>query len=497
MPTVQQTTGSPKPSLISARPRFATPRRPERPTWGHRQAKIARLLGMPPMPWQREALEVAGEYDPETGVPFYHEVVLLVMRQQGKTTSELAATVDRFVSWPSRQWCVYSAQTGADARKKILKDWAPTIEQSPFGPMVKPRREGGRGGQVIKSNGHEAIEWAENGSFVETMASLEASGHGFSIQFGLVDEAWKDHDERREAALRPAMLTVPDSQLWVVSTAGNDDSTYLKRKVEAGREAAEADEGSGICYIEYSVPEEEDPFDLDVMLCYMPALCPTPGPCDCSDEWRHTVTHESLAAEQSGMDADEYRRAFGNQFVTGSLGSPIPGELWDQVQDPTASPTGRLQVALDVAEDRTSGAIAAAGDGMVELIDHRPGTGWMVEAAKALHGNWKAEIVIDGSGPAVPVADDLEDVGVSVTRMSNAGVVAACGRMYDAIADRKVKFRPSAEMDDAVHGLAKRTAGDRFMWSRTASSADITPFVAGTLAYSRQLEKVQPFVAFG
>lgn len=446
------------------------------------------MLGTPFMPWQQEFAAVAGEFDPETGAPFYREVIAVVMRQQGKTTTELSVVTDRCVSWDTRQRCVYSAQTGGDARKKMLEDWVPALDTSPLGGLIRRPR-----GQVISSNGRESIRFA-GGSFVESMASLEASGHGFTVNLGMVDEAWKDHDERREGAIRPAQMTIPDAQLWVVSTAGTEDSTYLWRKVELGREAAEADRGSGICYLEYSVPPHDDPYDLGVLLRHMPALCPTPGPCTCSDEWRHTVTQDVLAAEQQGMEVDEYRRAFGNQWIKGSGENVIPAEVWDLVQDPTASPSGKIRVGLDVSDERTSGALSASGDGMVEMVDHRPGTGWMVDAARALKDAWSAEIVIDGNGPAAPVADDLEAEGVSVTRMPTGDVIAACGRMYDAIADGKVRFRPSAEMDDAVHGLAKRVAGDRFVWSRSASTSDITPFFAATLAFSRGEQEVKPFV---
>lgn len=461
----------------AAQPRWATPRRPERPTYGPRWAKIAELLGMPFMPWQRAMADVAGEYDPETGIPFYREVDGVVMRQQGKTTLELAATVDRCLSWGVRQRCVYSAQTGRDARKKLLEDWAPTIRASSLAPLITPPR-----GKVSQANGDESIQWA-TGSFIELMASLEESGHGFSVHHGLIDEAWKDQDERREGAIRPAQMTIPDAQLWVVSTAGTDSSTYLKRKVEAGREAAMEDRGQGICYVEYSVPPDEDPFDVDVMKRWMPALCPTPGPCTCSDDWRHTVTQEVLVAEQQGMDADEYRRAFGNQWISGPADRVIPADLWDAAQDPTAQPSGRLRAALDVNEDRSSGAIAVSDGESVELVDHRPGTGWMVEAAKTLSAGWNVEIVVDGNGPAVPVAADLERDGVEVVYMSTPEVIAACGRIYDAVADGKVRVRPSGELDDAVSGLAKRPAGDRFLWSRANSTSDATPFVAATLAF--------------
>lgn len=426
------------------------------------------------MPWQREVADVACEFDPATGVPYYREVILVVMRQQGKTTTELAAATDRFVSWDRPQRITYSAQTGGDSRKKLIEDWAPALQGSPLAPLVS---------QVVRANGHESIRWA-NGSFVETMASLEASGHGFTRDFGLIDEAWKDQDERREQALRPAMLTIPDAQLWVVSTAGNDASVYLRRKVDAGRDAAVADRGAGICYFEYSVPPDEDPFDLEVMLRYMPALCPTPGPCRCSKDWRHTVTQETLVAEMAGMEPDEARRAFGNQWLSGGGEQVIPALTWDRVQDPTASPSGLIRVGIEVREDRSAGALTLAGSGAIELAETAPGTGWMVERAKMLHSLWGAELVIDGGGPAVPIADDLEAEGVPVTRMTSAQVVAACAHIYDDIADAKVKFRPSQQMDDAVAGLARKPVGDRFVWSRRSSTADITPFFAATLAHA-------------
>lgn len=483
-------TASPPPSQISAaQPRWATPRRPERPTWGGRWGKIAALLGTPFMPWQQHLADVAGEFDPDTGTPYYREVVAVVMRQQGKTTIETAVEVDRCISWDLPQKVVYSAQTAKDARKKLLDDQVPMIDRSALGELIRPPS-----GQVVRANGNEAVRWS-TGSVIELMASLEASGHGFTVHLGLIDEAWKDQDERREQSIRPAQLTIPDAQLWVVSTAGNDGSVYLRRKVEAGRAAAVEDRGAGICYMEYSVPEDEDPFDLDVLVRYMPALCPTPGPCTCSDVWRHTVTHEVLLSEQQGMDRDEYLRAYGNQWQSGGGERVFPAEVWDRVQDPKVKPDGRLRVGLDVKDDRTSGALAAAGAGQVELVDHRQGTGWMVEAGKALYEAWGAELVIDGNGPAVSIADDLEAEGVPVTRMAPGEVIAACGRMYDAIADAKVRFRPSMPMDDAVAGLAKKPAGDRFVWSRTASTTDITPFMGATLAFVPSVStSPEPFV---
>lgn len=461
-----------------AQPRWATPRRPDRPTWGGRWAKIAAMLGTPFMPWQRLAADVAGEYDPETGVPYYREVNIVVMRQQGKTTIETAVEVDRCVSWPDPQKVVYSAQSRNKAREKLLDDQVPQIRRSPLGQLIEHPH-----GQVVHANGNEAIRWP-SGSIIELLASVEASGHGSTYHLGMIDEAWKGSDERREQAIRPAMLTIPDAQLWVVSTAGNDASTYLRRKVETGRAAAVEDRGSGICYIEYSVPDDMDPFDLDVMLGYMPALCPTPGPCTCSSEWRHTVTQEVLLAEQQGMDPQEYRRAYGNQWVSGSGEQVIPDDLWQMCCDPTVAPDGEITYGIDVLPDRDGGSIAAGGNGVVEVVESRPGpTGWMVEAAKKMHSQWGGRFRIDGTGQARSIADDLEADGIPVERLDSMESAAACARLFDAIADGTVKVRTSAELDAAVKGLAKRPIGDRFVWSRTTSINDVTPVWAVTLAW--------------
>lgn len=414
-------------------------------------------------------------------MPFYGEVDLIVMRQQGKTTIELSALLDRFVSWGHRQRCVYSAQTGGDARKKLLEDWEPAIKASPLSPLMA---------KVSRANGNESVQW-RGGSFVETMASLAASGHGFSVDFGMIDEAWKDQDDRREQALDPAMLTIPDSQKWVVSTAGNASSTYLRRKVEAGRAAASEDRGSGICYIEYSVPDDEDPFDLDVMLNYMPALCPTPGPCDCSPEWRHTVTQEALMTRMQGMEPSEAKRAYGNQWIDGGGERVIPADLWDAAQDPSADPGAQATFALDVDSVRGTWSIAASDGVSVEVL---PTEGLQpVEWFSAKESRKRRPVVVDDSGPASSTADDLEAMRVKVVRRSRTEVANDCDRMFRAIADGNVKVRPSSqELDDAVAGVAKKPVGERFVWSRSTSASCVTPLMAITLAFSSRDKKPEP-----
>jgi hypothetical protein len=53
---------------------------------------------------------------------------------------------------------------------------------------------------------------------------------------GVIDEAFAQEDARLEQGLRPTMITRPQPQLWVVSTAGTRKSAYLRgRSTPGGR----------------------------------------------------------------------------------------------------------------------------------------------------------------------------------------------------------------------------------------------------------------------
>lgn len=425
------------------------------------------------MPWQRLASDVGLEYDPLTGQLAYRELVITVMRQSGKSTLVLSLECERCLMWGPNQRVAYTAQTGWDARRKVIDDHAPVLMASPLGEAVT---------RVLRGAGSEGIVWT-NGSRVDVMASSASAGHGRVLDYGVIDEAFDDTDDRREQAILPAMATKPNGQMLVVSTAGTDESVYLRRKVEAGRHAAEADRGSGIAYFEWSIPADADVDDPEVWWEFMPAL-----------GW--TITPPVVAHARQTMSDSEFRRGFGNQWTATEHEKVIPDSVWQKVSDPLASPSGRLRFALDVLPDQSAAAIASCGDGKIELVDHQPGTAWLLERAVALAGKWGGAFVVDGGGPGAPVADDLERNGVKVIRLSNTEVASASMGIYNAIADGKVQFRSHDDFDAAVAGLAKRPVGDRFAWSRSTSHADITPFMAATFAFKPGAEPARPRFAF-
>jgi hypothetical protein len=424
------------------------------------------------MPWQQQVVDAGLEIDPDTGRLAYRELVVTVMRQSGKSVLVLGVETDRCVSWDSPQKVAYTAQTGWDARRKLVDDHAPVVTGSPLRSLVD---------RVLRGAGNEGILF-KSGSRIDVMASTGTAGHGRTLDLGVIDEAMSDEDDRREQAILPAMATRPDAQLMVVSTAGTDGSTYLRRKVEAGRAQSEADLGSGIAYFEWSIPDDADIDDPETWWRYMPAL-----------GW--TISEAAVAHARASMSDSEFRRGFGNQWTV-SAERTIPLELWRSVQDEGAAPSGGLRFAFDVLPDRSAAAIASCGGGVVELVDHRPGTSWVIGRLKELQGRWGGDVTFDGGGPGSALLPDLERERVSVTPMGNQDVIAACARMFDHIADGEVTVRPSPAMDAAVDGLAKRPVGDRFVWSRTTSRADVTPFMAATLAYVPGGSPMVPMVAF-
>jgi hypothetical protein len=105
-------------TTIECRPRYATPRTPERKTLALAGVRLARAMGVELMPWQKMVLEVALEVD-EHGRLVFRDVVLGTPRQSGKTLLELLVMCIRALLTP-RQNITYSAQSALEARKKLV-----------------------------------------------------------------------------------------------------------------------------------------------------------------------------------------------------------------------------------------------------------------------------------------------------------------------------------------------------------------------------------------
>lgn len=424
------------------------------------------------MPWQRLVADVGGELienpdesSPVRVIPAYREVVVTVPRQNGKTMLVLAWEVQRGSGWThlGPQRIAYTAQTGQDARKKILEDQFPLLERhvKALG-LRKP---------FHRTPGIVGVTWL-NGSRLIEVASTEDAGHGQTVDLAVKDEFFADYDDRRDQTLIPAMATRPAAQTLTTSTMGTDASVPLNRAVDRGRLAVQADVRSGIAYFEWSADPNSDPDDPATWWGCMPAL-------------GHTITEAVVAHARATLTDGEFRRAFLNQ-QTKAEDRVIPSMAWDAVNDDTAKPDGPLTFALDMNPERSAGAIVAASAGDVpvaELVDYRQSIGWMVGRARELNEKWgSARWIVDAGGPAASLVPDLERVGLSVHPASARELIDACGSLYDRVMEGKVRIRRHPKLDDAAAGAAKRSIGDAWAWTRKNATADVSPLVAVTLA---------------
>ncbi len=458
---------SSKPSSHACLPRYATKRSPERETLGGAVAAAAESFGQPLMPWQRLVADVGLELMPDTGLPAYREIDVTVPRQNGKTTLTLAFEVQRSIGWGQVQRIAYTAQTGKDAREKLLNDQAPLLD--PKLPPRLPIKTAVR--RVLRGIGNEAIEF-KSGSRIFTLASGEDSGHGKVIDLGVIDESFADEDDRREQAMLPAMLTRPAAQILNISTAGTDKSPFLRRKVDAGRAAVAEDRRSGIAYFEWSADEADDIDDPATWWSCMPAL-------------GFTITEEVVRHARQTMTEGEFRRAMLNQWTI-SEERVIPGAVWAAVCSVQVAPDGRMVVAVDVSPDRSSAAVAVADQtGQIELVAHGPGVGWAVSRSVEVAKGIGADIALDTYGPAGNLAAEIEAAGVKVHGYTTRDMAKACSGFYDAVADGRLSVRPHPALDAAVAAVRRRTTGDTWIWGRRDSSEDISPLIAATIAYDK------------
>jgi len=119
----------------------------------------------------------------------------------------------------------------------------------------------------------------------------------------------------------------------------------------------------------------------------------------------------------------------------------------------------------------------------VEIVDARPGVGWLVDRLVELSSAHHAPVALDPASPAGAFQRELVDRQVTVVEVFGRELVQACGSFYDAVMERTVKVRPTHhELDKAVAGATRRNVGDAWAWGRRTSDVDITPLVAVTLA---------------
>lgn len=378
--------------------RGGTERHAGRPTDGAVVARTAELLGKPLLPWQRYVADVAGEIDPATGTYYYDRVILSTPRQCGKSTLIDTEDTRNAQLGPDRK-IYYLAQTGKDAEKHF-KDYVQQLAKSRLAPIAcRPRL----------SNGGMEQRFI-NGSFICPLAVTKVAGHGTQMDKFTIDEAFSLDDETGKMILdgmAPTMntrlhFTGVQPQIWITSTEGTADSTFLNGLLDGLRAG---DVPRRTCWFDFGIPADADPEDLQTILKWHPAAGLLWG----LDQLR------DFRGQFEGNPAG-WARAFGNRRDTGVADRVIDETLW---QATVATPIGpdRLDgrplvffAAVDVDATHTSlaaGIRDADGTVTVQLLQVLDGTGRAPGEIMRLCERYKAPLVMDDRGPNADLHDRL------------------------------------------------------------------------------------------
>ena len=467
-------------ATITARPQHATRARPERPNDLEAVSGTADWLGLPLRQWQRDVVAVVTERIPDPDDPdgpdiyAYDDVVLSVGRRAGKTVLLFVLAMHRLRTNPGAS-VRFTAQNGASARITFRQEWAPIVDR------IDPDRDVF---QLRLGNGTEAIQL--NGGFLTVFSPTKTALHGTEADLVFIDECFAhDVTAGRDiiTAAKPTTYTVPDSQCWYVSAAGDLSSTWLAELLDQGRRAAMLDRGEGMAMFEWSADGTDlDPADPATWALVHPGEIPA---------------RVMRAAYE--RDPEDFARTILNiTNRSGSAGSPFDIAAWRRSELKGVLPArdGTMTLGVDVGPDQSVAAIVAAFDGgrFVEVIDMRPGVRWVTDRVIGLFDAYDVtRIAVDSRGPASAILTELVAAGlplVKPTVSESAGAVAAFASL---IATGQLRHAPDVSLDVAVEGARRRLIGDGgWTVSRRNSSSDVTPLVAAALAVSVHPDTYDP-----
>ncbi|WP_327329848.1 terminase [Streptomyces sp. NBC_01201] len=451
---------------------------------GQEAIELAAHAGLVLDDWQQHALHVGlGERADGSWAAF--EVAVNVPRQNGKggiiEARELAGLFllgERLILHSAHEF-----KTSIEAFRRIV---ALVTNCDSLRKRVKAIR---------RTTGEEAIELL-SGQRLRFLARSGGSGRGFTGNCNVLDEDMILGDDAM-GALMPTMAAVKDPQVWYFGSAGigspSQQLARLRRRALAAVENGEPD--PSLAYMEWSInphvrecppgcTDHDDPLSPLSVAKANPAL----GyrlTLEHTERERLTMSDEIFARERLGVgdypsDGEDTWRV-------------ISEDVWRALADGTSAMADPVSFAVDVTPERSHAAICAAGRSgeavHVEVVDHRPGTGWVVERLVELVEKWEpCAVVIDPGGPAgslIPaVRKELEVLGLPdlLIEPKTREIAGASGQFFDAVASQAIVHLDQAPLSTALAGADKRPVGDGWAWARRGVSVDISPLVGCTLA---------------
>lgn len=453
------------------------------------------VVGIELLPWEQALVIRAMELRPEGDKFRFKNVLLLVGRQNGKSTVVQVVTL----------WAMYvlgAKLTIGTAQDLDIAEtlWAEVVEIAESVDDLASQIKG-----VVRVNGKKSLDLT-GGEKYKVRAATRRGGRGLSGDLIVLDELREHTNWDAWGAVTKTTMARPRAQVWCMSNAGDDASVVLmslRKKAHAalgdpdgicqGEAVSAGDDSLGI--FEWSAAPGRNIWDRD-------------GWAEANPSLGYVIAEDSLASAAATDPEPVFRTECLCQWVTGLVEGPFGEGAWEACADPrgTIPDDADVTFAVDVNWDRGSAYIGVCGmreDGrpQVEVAAGRAGGDW-IEWVPGWFRNFvdedhPARVVVQSRGcPAAALVDPLSDVdGLEVVSWQGSDLAIGCGLLYDRVVAAKeseAELPALAHRDQEALSIAARTAaqrvfGDGWYWDRRNSPHNAAPLVAVTEALWDQL----------
>ena len=418
--------------------------------------------------WQEHTLALILSRRPD-GTPMYRTIVVIICRQNGKTTLLYA------VCWIYLA-AGYTILFTLHERQKAREKWE---EIAVALSSAAPARYA-----VSRRQGAERITDRTTGGAFILATPDDAGGRSETAEIVIVDEAAFISPRFLKAA-RATTLTRPEAQIILISSGGTETSEDLARSREAAHEQLPAPiERRTTGIIEYSAK-----------------LTPGVGKLDVSDEslWERCIPtldlpggarREGLRDELDNLPPADFAREFLSVWSGNPVEHPIGADLWETCLADEMPPRDQLinvVLAVDTDPDQTVTTITVAArhreseEMWAAVAASAAGTGWVEADLVELARKWKPiKITVDALSPASGISERLRRAGRSVDLVSAATMARSCSHLVTALRAKQLRVVRDDELTAAALGAVRRPLGDTG-WAfkrRHGTLTNITPVVS-------------------
>ena len=416
-------------------------------TYGDLACKVGADLGLPPDDEQRWILDtIFAEKAPERPASF--EVGVISPRQNIKTsTLGIAALTDLFVFDVERH--LWTAHHG-DTLKGTFQDFRAWIKSNPE-----------YDDQVDFYEGHQdmSIVRKDTGHRIDFQSRTGKAGRGLTgVKRITLDEALY-LEPKHVGAVYPTMLTRPEAQVRIGSSAGLLMSEQLRRIRDRGRLGKD----KRMAYVEYGAKFKpclradcthavgSEGCALDDRDLWWQASCAL---------WAGRITEESLEDQRGSMPPLEFMREFLSWWEDpASLGGALSTARWAELSDPRAERGAPVVFGTAVTEDRAAWIAVAwsrpdgrsqvmlANDG-APLPAHR-----LVEECARISTDWNGRVATTKAFEA-----DMVRAGVDAHLVSATDFGTASGAIEDAMTAGTIRHGNQPALNGAVKAAKWRNA---------------------------------------